>query len=249
MKDDSTSTAAALLSTNSSPSSPSCCYCHQPHPSTSCSVVACVEERKQILRRTGRCFVCLKKYHISKQCRSTGRCRNYGGRHHSSICSKASSGVTPTPSRSPHTECSASPSQGLDPRANEFKPVATNLYTSASVGVLLQTARAEVFNPEQPHSCMTMRMILDSGSQRSYITCKARDALLLPTVNQRRLVIKTFGSSQEGEHCCDTVRIAVKTVDGNVLELQLFVVPLICEPLTNQSIALCQSEYPHLAHL
>ena len=29
-----------------------------------------------------RCFICLKEYHISKECHSAIRCRNCGGRHH-----------------------------------------------------------------------------------------------------------------------------------------------------------------------
>lgn len=41
----------------------------------------------------------------------------------------------------------------------------------------------------------------------------------------------------------------MKTVDGNSIELLLFTVPLICEPLTNQPIAFCQSEYDYLTHL
>ena len=38
----------------------------------------------------------------------------------------------------------------------------------------------------------------------------------------------------------------MKTVEGDVLKLQLLTVPLTCEPLTNQPIA---SAYSHLTHL
>lgn len=43
--------------------------------SNGCKTVTDVGERKQILKRSGRCFICLKKYHISKECRSTTRCQ------------------------------------------------------------------------------------------------------------------------------------------------------------------------------
>ena len=49
-------------------------------------------------------------------------------------------------------------------------PVTTGLYIQASRGVLLQTAQAIVFNPHQPDHSLEVRVILDSGSQRSYIT-------------------------------------------------------------------------------
>ena len=53
-------TATALMSGNS-PSSQLCCYCSQSHKPANCEAVVQVVARKQILKRSGRCFVCLKK--------------------------------------------------------------------------------------------------------------------------------------------------------------------------------------------
>jgi len=78
------STATTLLSSN--PMAPRCSYCQQAHPSSSCRSVTNEAERKQILWRTGRCFVCLRRNHTSHDCRSTLRCSKCGGRHHVSIC-------------------------------------------------------------------------------------------------------------------------------------------------------------------
>ena len=41
----------------------------------------------------------------------------------------------------------------------------------------------------------------------------------------------------------------MKTVDGVFLDLLLFTVLLICEPLNNQPINFCKDEYDHLTHL
>lgn len=49
--------------------------CHQP------------DECKQILFRTGRCFVCFKKHHCKKDCWSSKKCLKCQGRHQTSICS------------------------------------------------------------------------------------------------------------------------------------------------------------------
>jgi hypothetical protein len=57
-----------------------------------CSKIARVEDRKQCLRSTGRCFICLKQGHLSRTCRSSNKCKQCNGRHHSSICFKGSSG-------------------------------------------------------------------------------------------------------------------------------------------------------------
>ena len=39
----------------------SCCYCKLAHAPNACHVVTDVEARRQVLRREGRCYVCLKK--------------------------------------------------------------------------------------------------------------------------------------------------------------------------------------------
>ena len=51
------------------------------------------EERKQALRISGCCFVCLRQNHISRNCRSSARCSKCRGRHHISIYSNSSAGV------------------------------------------------------------------------------------------------------------------------------------------------------------
>ena len=63
-----------------------CCYCDKDHFPTNCDVVPEVDARKQILRKSGRCFSCLRKGHLSRNCRTTHRCRKCNGRHHTSIC-------------------------------------------------------------------------------------------------------------------------------------------------------------------
>ena len=66
----------------------SCCYCHQGHQSHLCRIVTQYGERRQCLRRAGRCFTCLRKGHLSKDCRSKLRCSSCGGRHHLSLCDR-----------------------------------------------------------------------------------------------------------------------------------------------------------------
>ncbi len=55
---------------------PPCCYCSQSHPAATCDVVVEIEARRESLRRSGRCFSCLRRGHLSRACRSTNRCRN-----------------------------------------------------------------------------------------------------------------------------------------------------------------------------
>ena len=144
----------------------------------------------------------------------------------------------------------ASPTKPLNPQVNTFSPTTTSsMYAGTSSGVLLQTARTQIYNPDGLYSSLEVRVILDSGSQKSYITQQVRDALSLNVAYRQKMSIKTFGSEKEEQQDCEVVKVAMKTVDGAFLDLLLFTVPLICEPLNNQPINFCNDEYDHLTHL
>ena len=40
---------------------PACVYCGQHHPSVQCAVVTNVQKPKEILKNSGRCFICIRK--------------------------------------------------------------------------------------------------------------------------------------------------------------------------------------------
>ena len=87
---------------------------------------------------------------------------------------------------------------------------------------------------------MKVRVVLDSGSQRSFITNRLQKSLALPILKQQKMLIKAFGSEQE-EWVCDVVMTGLRTVGGVRLELPLHSVPIICEPLSpHQAISLCK---------
>ena len=135
-------------------------------------------ERKQSLRKAGRCFVCLRKHHTSRDCHSPSKCGNCGGRHHTSICK---GGVVQDGARTPvsrqdtgGTTATNPPQQvGHGNRVNNTPTSTATLQSSTTkVPVLLQTAQAPVFKPSNPTTTMNIRLIFDSGSQRSYISEK-----------------------------------------------------------------------------
>ena len=74
--------SAATLMSGTPSSNPTCSFCRQPHTSVSCSKIVNVADRKQALLRVGRCFMCLRRGHRGRECRSGSRCQNCNGRHH-----------------------------------------------------------------------------------------------------------------------------------------------------------------------
>ena len=162
---------ALVMSIN--PSSPTCCYCQQPHSPNSCTTVTQTEARKKILKKSGCCFCCLKRGHISRECRSPHKCLECTGRHHISICPRSHS----SDSNQLTTGCSASQlthsgvpevshitKPGLNPDAATF--VVPTTFVTMCAGVdkteLLQTAQATIYNPSRPQR---VQAILDNGSR------------------------------------------------------------------------------------
>ena len=82
-------TATTPVTKESSTAPPTLCYCNQQHRSTECTIVQ-VDERKQLLQRAGRCFSCLRRGHLIRNCRTTTHCQTRHGKHNTSICSQPS---------------------------------------------------------------------------------------------------------------------------------------------------------------
>jgi len=71
--------------------------------------------------------------------------------------------------------------------------------------VLLQTARTTVYNLGDPANSKEVRIILDTGSQRSYITESVKEHLSLVPVGTETMIINTFGVENQYRQVCDIV--------------------------------------------
>ncbi|CAB4027999.1 Hypothetical predicted protein [Paramuricea clavata] len=76
-------------------------FCDAEHFSASCEKIKDPQARKNILKRQGHCFLCLRKGHRINQCTSNRRCRKCSGKHHQSICEFNSSQPPQDPSSLP----------------------------------------------------------------------------------------------------------------------------------------------------
>ncbi|XP_068761945.1 uncharacterized protein [Montipora capricornis] len=209
-----------------------CSFCNQNHQSSKCNVVTSAESRKQVLRKKGRCYLCLKSGHLSPNCKSSVKCFKCQGAHHAAICDSFEHTVS-------------------GPEQVENVPnVSTSLYVDQYRGsVLLQTATAEVVRPHNDSSPLNVRLVFDSCSQRSYVTQAVKENLQLPVVGRDSLLIKRFGESDARLRTCEMVQVGIKTLCDTTVYIQAYVVPVICGPLTQQSTELTQSSYEHLRDL
>ena len=132
-------------------------------------------------QKKGRCFVCLKRNQVSKDCSSRTRCLNLDRRqHHISICTndtnievKSLHTLSVEGSTSlPLSQTSCSPL-----RESNGRPIV--LYVNASTPIVLQTAKAGIYRPGEPtwYGEVSSPPNLDSGSQRSHVTTRVKEKL------------------------------------------------------------------------
>ena len=212
-------TASALATTSSGGTPPEpCVYCDQNHDPSRCSMITDVERRREILLRHGRCYICLKARHISRYCRSNLRCVKCQRRHHVSIC---------------------------DQQAGTTSAM-TGTVSGDHQAILLQTATATIASPSHPETHRQIRLILDGGSQRSYVTTHTQQALGLPVVHKELLTIKPFGDEQGSTRECDIVEIDLALQDGSRTTVSAISVPYISSEFEGQYIADAMKRYGYL---
>ena len=168
---------------NGNANGPTCTYCKGKHPSKDCKTVIDVLARKDLLKKYGRCFVCLWKDHISRNCPSKSKCHRCNGKHHESICQSNLTAVPPT-YPAPTVPTPVPELQGLTVQPGTNSVVC---YSNSSTPVLLQTAQAIVYNPQRPECKVKARIILDSGSQRTYLTDNLKNILQLPVLERKQV--------------------------------------------------------------
>jgi len=124
------------------------------------------------------------------------------------------------------------------------------VYVDSNTSILLQTAIAQVSRVYQLHPVVNMRILFDSGSQRSYISERAKAKLNLLSKRKEKLLIKTFGQENGQLKECDVVEFCVSGLsESSKVQMTALAVPLICSPLTDQAVQFAQQSYSHLADL
>ena len=184
------STASALIaSDHSGVRKVNCVFCKGEHYSAACDKVVLVSSRKEVLLKEGHCFLCLGVGHRANQCSSSRKCRKCGRPHHQAICN-------------PPTSRNANPSE----TANQNATTTTTVRTKGKV--LLQTARTFAYTTSG--NLVPVRVLLDNGSQRSYLTHKLRSQLGLKSLRPETVNLNTFGEETFKKRKCDVVLCSLR---------------------------------------
>ena len=124
-----------------------CTFCLGDHFHEECKKVTNTEERKQLVRKFGRCFKCLDRGHLARNCKSNFKCKSCNGNRHVSLRE-------------------TKPQQRLGGSSGQSTGNAVNVPNSMLVGtesrISVQTAQALIKGEKQGR----IRVLFDLGSHR-----------------------------------------------------------------------------------
>ena len=208
-----------------------CRYCNDRHWSDECKNYSTIEEKKKQLKAS--CFKCLKVGHLSKDCKKNKTCVYCGevNAHHRSLC----------PRKFKLKPSSANLSEEFTTISEEEASAEENVLISSGEMVLMQTAKSEIKNPTNAKSNI-VRILLDSGSQRTYITEELANKLQLAKNKEEMIKLVTFGSEKPQIIKTVQTKLSLKLKNGQYLEISANIVPVISGTVQRKAIKFCLSE-------
>ena len=119
----------------------------------------------------------------------------------------------------------------------------------AKTSILLQTATAVVSDNIEKRS-VPVKILLGSGSQRTYLSERIVKHLNLKLINTQVMTIKTFGNDDEKAIEMNEYSFCVKSLNnGCNVYMRGFAMPLICSPLSGQRLDVVSTQFPILKGL
>jgi len=161
----------------------------------------------------------LKDNHLSKDCKSSKACVYCGQRdvHHRSLCGKNFSNGD----RKENVHLSEEVhSNSVESACDESGLL------SFDETVLMQTATADVKGSKSDKSDK-VRLLLDSGSHRTYITKKLADRLGLEEKAEQTINVVTFGSDKSKVIKTKSTTLDIRLQDGSLMTISANIVPNI----------------------
>jgi len=206
-----------------------CLFCEKNHWSDECRTISTLQERKEKVK--GKCYICLRPGHVMNNCKVEKPCFHCKkrGNHHRSLCPSLfeQKGTTTTDNALTATAAFS------EMKAQE-KEVSM---LSAGEQVIMQTALVEAMDIDQSRS-ETTRIMMDTGSQRTYVTEDIVKKLGLQPEGTDKLTVFTFGANKPKSITTKLVSIVLKSKEGNTFSIKASVVPQISGNIQRMPIQL-----------
>ena len=205
----------------------SCVFCTEYHSPFDCTNVSDKENWYDIIKQKRLCFNCFGSHKVS-ECHSKYKCRKCDKKHHTTLCDKDKPKRTPEMSRNNATVNAVELEENQDTSA---------MYTSSSstittrTDVLLITAVAPVWSENK---LATANILLDEGSQRSFISQELAEMLQLRPSGSTTISLAAFGDKKRNVRNLDKAVIELETKSKQRIRMEILIVPTIAAPLQHR---------------
>ena len=173
-----------------------CIFCNLfDHSPRRCFKISDPKIKRNILKRSGRCFVCFETSHLAQKCFSDYKCHKCQGKHNISICLKNErtnvivsfdSNTSNLSMTSPNSNQTAGPGRNLNNSVTlQTDSTAINVKSCKNKVALLQTAKACAGNLNETKKS-TLCMLFDSGSQRTFLNENVKELLNLKSIRKEK---------------------------------------------------------------
>ena len=119
--------------------------------------------------------------------------------------------------------------------AEEDTSINENALLSSGELVMMQTATTDILNPTNGQ-IQNARMLLDSGSQRTYISEALARKLHQTRGEESEIMVTTFGSEKPRKQPTTMTTIHIMLKGGGMMNINASIVPSICGTLTRRPI-------------
>ncbi|XP_060570667.1 uncharacterized protein LOC132728956 [Ruditapes philippinarum] len=219
-----------------------CRFCSKNHWSDECPKFKTIDERKAQIK--GCCYKCLREGHMSPDCKSIRVCVycNKSNVHHRSLCPekfrKASlqESVNLLEEVACVSEDRAKPKEILRNSTDDKACIESALLSSNEI-VMMQTSRTEICDPDGQNK-KKVRILLDSGSQRTYITERLAKSLNLKKKSRQEIRLVTFGSDKPKVIRTMSTQLNIQLKDGQNFAITANIVPTITGSIQRKPVSI-----------
>ncbi|VDM14673.1 unnamed protein product, partial [Wuchereria bancrofti] len=166
-----------------------CSFCTKPHRTHECRKFSTPDERSKRVVELKLCFLCLKEGHRSKDCKAS-QCFKCGRRHHPALCSPANNTDNKVTKNTPVNQTT------IHLATTETNATFANIRTSPNNLTPLWCIEGFASNPRNHHNSKKVMVLLDTGSERSYITKNLAQTLKMTDSQHETLSVGPFAATK-----------------------------------------------------
>ncbi|WP_253302409.1 DUF1759 domain-containing protein [Wolbachia endosymbiont of Psylliodes chrysocephala] len=176
-----------------------CIFCDKTHASQDCikaQNMTLDQKRTTVIKKRG-CFSCLKLNHTFRTCKSAMKCIICARKHHAIMCPDLQKKGNENKDR-------------IVDKPDENVQSLQNTLTTTISETLLQTLKVKLYAGKK---CKIVRILLDSASQRSYVTKKCAEEMNLLKLGEENIVQGVFGGAQGESKMCQLFSANIYKLD------------------------------------